>query len=522
MVVQRYNFLMENCQPTGAERRLYTAAQVRELDRSAIEGHGIAGRDLMERAGTATFNAIRKQFPDCRRWLIVCGSGNNGGDGYIIARLAREEGLDCRVAALKAPESLHGDAASAAQGWLESGGTVESGPPRSVDGSDLLVDALLGTGLDRAAEGDYADAIASLNSCGSITVAVDIPSGLNSDTGCALGGLAVRADMTVTFIGRKRGLFTADGPDYAGLLVYHSLDVPESVFDQNFISGELIPEQMIGECLPRRSRNSHKGDYGWLLGVGGDIGMGGALRLCGQAALRSGGGKVTLLTHPLHAAMLDVGCPELMVRGVAKAHEVNTFLGGVDVVALGTGLGQSKWSRTILNACKGFKGPLVMDADALNLLAAESAFDSIQEDNKEFIITPHPAEAGRLLGTNSKDVQGDRVAAACELAKIGGCVVVLKGCGTVVAEPGGHYAICALGNPGMASGGTGDVLTGVIGAMLAQGLSGWTAARVGVVAHAAAADVAATKLGERGLIASDIIDCLPLVLNPQRQACPDS
>lgn len=505
---------MNQSQAMAPNGRLYTAAQVRELDRCAIDDHGIPGQDLMERAGKAAFDAICRAFPRCRRWLVVCGAGNNGGDGYVIARLAAEAGIDCTLHALKAAGDLKGDAAIAAQRWLETGGVNRPGAPRNLAERDLVVDALLGTGLDRPPAGQYADAVASINSAGLPVVAIDIPSGLNSDTGRAMGGLAVRAELTVSFIGLKRGLFTADGPDFAGAVEFADLGVPSDVYRSVRDSGVLVREEKIVKYLQPRRRNSHKGDFGWLLGIGGDRGMNGALRLAGESALRAGAGKVTLLTHSDHAAFLNLGCSELMVRGVESGEEIRELLRSADVAVVGTGLGQSKWSRSLLEACKGFDKPLVLDADALNLIAADRSMGDYQDPGRPTVITPHPAEAGRLLGSGSGEVQADRVAAAQELARICGAVAVLKGCGTVVADRDGRYAICPLGNPGMASAGTGDVLAGVIAAMLAQGLEAWPAAVVGVVAHAAAGDRAATDIGERGLIASDIISRLPRVLNP--------
>lgn len=523
--VQRYNFPMtdmsDKSQPTAANQRLYTASQVRELDRCAIEDHGIAGLELMERAGQSVFEAIRNQYPDRQRWLVVCGGGNNGGDGYVVARLALEQGISCKLYALKPPDALRGDAALAAQRWIHAGGQAEPESPACLERIDLVVDALLGTGLDRPPEGDYAEVIKRINLSDAVTVAVDVPSGLNSDTGRIMG-LAVKAEMTVTFIGRKRGLYTADGPDCSGLLKFDRLGVPDSVYQRNFTSGELIHEFLISRYLKKRHKNSHKGHFGWILGIGGDAGMSGALRLCGEATLRSGGGKVTLVTHPEHASTLNIGCPELMVRDAEAGSVVRALLKQADVVVLGTGLGQSSWSVEMLNACRDHVGPMVVDADALNLIAKESALERISEHGSQVIMTPHPAEAGRLLGVDSRVVQNDRISAAKELARQGGCVAVLKGCGTVISDPAGRYAICPLGNPGMASGGTGDVLAGVIGAMLAQGLDAWAAARVGVTAHAAAADVAAAEIGERGMIASDITRFLPSVLNPGQKTRSDS
>ncbi len=491
--------------------QLYTAEQVRHLDKCAILDHGIPGMDLMERAGRSVFEAAREAFPGAGGMSVFCGGGNNGGDGYIIARLAREAGLEVNVCALKDPEGLNGDAATAARRWLKAGGVVQSWPLESLDDCDLVVDALLGTGLDREPAGAYGEAVDLINRSGKPVVAVDIPSGLNADNGLAMGR-AVKADITVTFIGCKRGLFTADGPDHAGIIHFDDLETPQSVRDSQPDSGILIQETFLLESLPRRHRNTHKGSFGWMLGVGGNHGMSGAIRLAGEAALRSGAGKVTLATRADHAGLVNMTCPELMVRGVEDAAQLRVLRDQANVVVTGTGLGQTEWAQNMLSACLESTVPVVIDADGLNLLA-RILKASDDPPRGEWVMTPHPAEAGRLLGCRPGDVQADRVGSALRLAQQCDAVVVLKGCGTVIAEAGGRYAICPFGNPGMASAGTGDVLAGVIGAMVAQGLDLWQAALSGVLAHALAGDLAAEQIGERGLLASDITDRLPAVLN---------
>ncbi len=500
--------MTDNTQP------LYTAAQVQRLDKCAIKDHGIPGINLMELAGSRVFEQAALKFPESRNWLIFCGGGNNGGDGYIVARLASEAGLNVVVCALKSMDSLSGDAAEAALRWREAGGETRSWPVPDIDRYDLLVDALLGTGLDRAPVGHYGDAIELINRTIAGVVAVDIPSGLNADTGQVMGK-AVEADLTVTFIGRKRGMYTAHGPDFAGSIKFSDLQTPDSVRDSVTDSGILIRENIIRENLPPRRRNSHKGSFGWVLGVGSNTGMSGALRLCGEAALRSGAGKVTLATHPAHADLLNLTCPELMVRGIERQEQLHNLLQQVDVVATGTGLGQDSWAEELFRVCLKTKARVVLDADGLNILAdlfTEMADGDIPLGN--WILTPHPAEAGRLLGIQASEVQHDRVTRAQQLAQRYNAVVVLKGCGTVIADYNGRYAICPLGNPGMASAGSGDVLTGVIAALVAQGLSLWDAATTGVVAHARAGDIAASQVGERGMLASDITQQLPTVLNP--------
>ena len=469
----------------------------------------------MERAGRSTFDAARAMFPGAHKLQVYCGSGNNGGDGYIVARLAREAGLEAAVCALRKPDGLKGDAATAARLWQESGGEVQLWPRDSLDESDLVFDALLGTGLDRKPAGDYGAAVDRINRSGKPVIAVDIPSGLNADTGVAMGR-SVKADLTVTFIGRKRGLFTADGPDYAGEVIFSDLDTPQSVRESEPNSGILIQELFLQKVLPARRRNSHKGSYGWVLGVGGNTGMSGAIRLAGEAALRTGAGKVTLATRSEHAGLVNQSCPELMVQGVEKGSELAGLIEAADVVVAGTGLGESAWAEKMARTCLGSPAPVVMDADGLNLLARMGP-ESTRLLAGQWIITPHPAEAARLLACPSGQVQADRVGAALELAERFQAVTVLKGCGTVVTAPDGRYAICPFGNPGMATAGSGDVLAGVIGAMVAQGVKDlWAAAIAGVLAHALAGDLVAAEQGERGMLASDITRRLPRILNPSQ------
>lgn len=495
--------------------RLYTARQVQLLDQSAIEAHGIPGIELMERAGQSVFTAARDCFPQSTNWLVFCGAGNNGGDGYVLARLAQQAGIKVTICALKPANALQGDAATAAQSWLAAGGKVHPWPPTAEWQPDLIFDALLGTGLDRKPEGDFASAISWMNQHPAAVIALDIPSGLNADSGAPMGE-AVRAALTVTFIGNKRGLYTADGPDHCGQVQYSALQTPASVQESIKDSGILIRQNIIEYLLPRRLRNSHKGSFGWVLGIGGNSHMSGAVRLCGEAALRSGAGKVTLATIPEHAAMVNLTCPELMVRGVKKGKELSSLLDQVNACVVGTGLGQTSWSEDLFHTCLQSKAPMVLDADGLNILARHHSVGVRQSrpPRGNWILTPHPAEAGRLLDCTAREIQQDRVAAAQRIAEAYDAIVVLKGCGTVISRSDGFYAICPLGNPGMATAGTGDVLAGVIGAMLAQGLSAWESAMLGVVAHAFAGDLAAAQIGERGMIASDIISRLPTVLNP--------
>lgn len=479
---------------TRLPRELYRAADVRRLDALAIKDHGIAGLTLMKRAGGAVFSTLMSRWPEARRVLVCCGAGNNGGDGYVVATLARQRGLTVTVLAATNPARLRGDAAFAWEGARATGVLTGAWEGRWADRPDVIVDALLGTGLDRAVEGVYGEVIDAMNGAGVPRLAVDIPSGLHADSGQVLGR-AVKADLTVSFIGLKQGLFTGDGPQYGGTVAYADLGVPQAV------RGAVAPAALrLGpvkgrSLLPRRGRNAHKGHFGHVLVVGGNSGMAGAARLAGVAALRTGAGLVSVATVPGAPAPPE---PELMVHGVADARELEPLLKRATVVALGPGLGTDSWGRDMLGACLQGERPLVVDADALNLLAFADA------SREDWILTPHPGEAARLLDTSAAAVQADRFAAVEELRRRYGGTMVLKGSGTLVAGPDGPPGVCDAGNPGMASGGMGDLLTGVIAGLMAQGLAAPDAARAGVWIHGAAGDRQA-RWGERGMVATDLL-----------------
>ena len=436
----------------------------------------------------------------------MCGPGNNGGDGYVVARLADKAGVRVTVCSLTDPEQLKGDAALAYADWQEAGGELTQWPLADDAAFDLALDALLGTGIDREVGGKFRQAIVYLNQLSCPKIAIDIPSGLNADTGAVMG-CAVRSHNTVTFVGRKRGMYTADGPDCCGHITFDDLAIPpQAALKYSSDAGSLLSPGFLSGTLIPRLRNSHKGSFGHVLAVGGIAGMSGAIRLCGEAALRSGAGRVTLATDPAHAALVNLSRPELMVKAIAGDGELQSLLSGDHVLAVGPGLGATAWSESLLKTCLGAQAALVVDADGLNLLAEHSQENAVSRENR--VLTPHPAEAARLLNCKVSEIQQDRILAAISIAKRFTACVVLKGCGTIVADPSGDYAICPRGNPGMATAGSGDVLTGIIAALLGQGLSCFDAAKAGVLAHALAGDLAAEKLGEMALIAGDIIDNL--------------
>ncbi len=485
---------------------LYTAAQVRELDRIAIQERGIAGYELMSRAGRALADCVARHWPQSGRVCIVCGAGNNGGDGYVLGRLLREAGIEVTLLALADADTLSGDAARAAGDYRAAGGMVAAYRGELPRDAELLVDALLGTGLDRPVEGRYREAIEALNRHPAPLLAVDVPSGLHADTGAILG-VAAQAACTLTFIGRKRGLYTGAGGQCAGSVEFADLAVPPDIYQTQLVDVELIDEPPLERLLAPRRRDAHKGDFGHVLVVGGNVGMCGAARLAAEAAARCGAGLVSVATRDLHAPVLNAGCPELMVHAVERAAELAPLLVRATVVVIGPGLGHSAWSQQLLGRVLESDLPLVVDADALNLLAQ----DPLRRDN--WILTPHPGEAARLLAQSSTEIQRDRFAALERLVADYGGSVVLKGAGSLIGDAAAGVRLCARGNPGMASGGMGDVLSGVLGALLAQGLPPLEAATAGVWLHAVAADCAARQ-GERGLLAGDLIPWLRELVNP--------
>ena len=479
-------------------------AQVREIERLAIEEAGLPGAELMERAGTGSFRALVRHWPGVRRVAVVCGAGNNGGDGFVVARLAREAGFAVRALVVGDPGRLGGDASSMLGAMRDAGVDLEPFAAPALDGASVVVDALFGTGLTRPVAGAPAAAIETMNTAEAPVLAVDVPSGIDADTG-SVRGVAVRASLTVTFIAPKRGLFTGAGPDHCGRLEHDALGVPAALADR-VPSGALrldydrLPDHPL---LGPRPRDAHKGDHGHVLVVGGDRGFAGAVRLAAEAAARVGAGLVSVATREVHAAAVSAMRPEVMSRGVEDEAAFETLAGRATVVAVGPGLGRGEWGeRMFANALGCRSGLLVVDADALNHLAGAGRSAPRRDD---WVLTPHPGEAARLLGVSTGEVQADRFVAAAAIRERFGGVCVLKGAGTVVdAGPPRPVGVCVNGNPGMGTGGTGDVLTGVIAGLAAQGAGPADAAELGVCVHGKAGDLAA-RAGERGLLAGDLV-----------------
>ena len=472
---------------------LYSAAQVRALDARLIAA-GTPGFTLMNRAAHALWRLLRQRWPDTGALTVMAGGGNNAGDGYLVAELAQRAGWRVQVHALGEPAALRDDAARAYAAARDAGVAV-----RLWDGQGafegVLLDALLGTGLRDAVRTPYAEAIAQVNASGLPVLAVDIPSGLCADTGCVLGS-AVRADVTLTLIGLKLGLLTGAGPDHVGNLLFDALQADPIEVAQQPCSARRLTRLNV-QPLPARARSTHKGQLGHVLVVGGDHGMGGAALLAAQSALRSGAGMVSLATREAHQAAAQARLPEVMAAGIASGNQLLALGARASVWLVGPGLGQQAWSRSLLSVAAASQAAQVWDADALNLLAL-----GVVQIPAGSVVTPPRAEAARLLSIDTAAVQADRPAAARALAARYQVVCVLKGVGSLVAEPEGALWLCDHGDPVMAGAGLGDVLAGLIGALRAQGLSALDAARLGVWLHARAGEFLSAQ--GIGLAASDL------------------
>ncbi|WP_122429462.1 NAD(P)H-hydrate dehydratase [Pseudomonas viridiflava] len=477
---------------------LYSAAQVRDLDARLIAA-GTPGFELMQRAAHATWRAIRRRWPEASELTVLAGHGNNAGDGYLVASLAHKTGWQVRVLAVGDPAALKGDAALACA--AASGVNIQPWANQPMAG--IVVDALLGTGLQGDVRDPYRSAIEAINASGLPVAAVDIPSGLCADTGHCLG-VAVRADLTVTFIGLKMGMLTGDAPDLIGQLIFDDLQADKAIVAQAPLTAKRLDKTSLPFLAPR-PRTAHKGMYGRVLIIGGDHGFGGAALLSAESALRSGAGMVTLATRTEHVPAALTRMPEIMSAGIHSANQLMTLIEAASVLVVGPGLGQDSWGRSLLSAAANADRPQVWDADALNQLATGQVVLP-----KNSVITPHPGEAARLLGISTQEVQNDRAAAAHALARKFNAVCVLKGSGSLIADVDGRLALCDRGHPAMASAGLGDVLAGLTGALVAQHMSAFDAACLAVWLHASAGQ----KIGAsgRGMAASDIIPAIRQLL----------
>lgn len=490
--------------PESIPHSIWHADDLRHAEKEAADSLGITLYELMQRAGEAAFNVARTAHPESSHWLILCGHGNNGGDGYVVARLAVAAGIHVTLLALESDKPLPEEASAAREAWLNAGGVIHATDIVWPEEIDVIIDGLLGTGLRSAPRDPVATLIARANAHSAPVVALDIPSGLMAQTGTTPGAV-IQAAHTVAFIALKPGLLTGKARDVTGTLHHNALGLESWLAGQETHVSR-VDASLLAQWLPPRRPTSHKGDHGRLVIIGGDHGTAGAIRMTGEAALRCGAGLVRVLTRIENSAPIITARPELMVHELTP-QSLEESLEWADVVVIGPGLGQEAWGKQALQKVENFRKPMLWDADALNLLA-------INPDKRHNrILTPHPGEAARLLNCSVAEIESDRLLSARRLVKRYGGVAVLKGAGTVVASDEA-LGIVDAGNAGMASGGMGDVLSGIIGALLGQKLPLYDAACAGCVAHGVAADKLAARYGTRGMLATDLFCTLRRVVNP--------
>ncbi len=519
--------------------KIVTGEKMGQIDREAMEGFGIPGMVLMENAGLQVVNLLQELLPPGERGavVVVCGKGNNGGDGFVIARHLSRLGYRVKVLAVDRPETYKGDAAQNYRILLDSGTGVMLTEDRGLRGlgerldeGDVIVDALLGTGTRRRVSEQYQTIIDDINRSRARVVAVDIPSGISADTGEVMG-TAVRADYTVTFALPKRGLLLFPGAEHAGRVAVADIGIPEELLTSTAIRENLVDAEYVAERLPPRKPDGHKGTYGRVLIVAGSPGMTGAAALTGEAALRGGAGLVYAGTTEELRPVLEAKLKEVISLGFpgdkkgdfkeGAAREVLEKARTCQAVAFGPGLNPSAPTLELLKELlRSLDIPLVVDAGSLAALALEPG--ALRHKKAPVVLTPHPGEMARLLGTTVSAVQEERWELAARQAAEWGTVVLLKGAHTVIAAPGGEVYVSPSGNPALSTAGTGDLLTGLVAALAAQGLSPLQAAACGAFLHGLSADLLVRERGARGWKAGDVLDFIPAALNslaapPQRR-----
>lgn len=464
----------------------------------------------MAQAGLAGWQCLLQQWPEALSLCVLAGAGNNGGDGYVLAGHALRSGRQVQVVTLPGRPPATALAAQAAAEFAAAGGRVAEFDGQ-LPAADVYVDALFGLGLDRAPAGVAQALIEALNAARRPVLALDVPSGVDADSGC-VRGVAVKADVTLQFIACHRGLYTGDALEQVGQRRMAPLDLPDQAWDGLHGSAQRWTAECLSALLPPRRANTHKGESGHVLCIGGNHGSGGAVALAAEAALRAGAGLLSIGTRRDHVGPMLARLPEAMTHALEDGDALPALLAKAKVVAIGPGLGQDEWARALFARVLASARPLVVDADALNLLAQDP------HALPGAILTPHPGEAARLLGCGTADIQADRFASAQALAERFHAVVVLKGAGSIVAAAGQQPRLIGAGNPGMAVGGMGDLLTGIIASLLAQGLKAFDAAAAGALLHALAGDMAAAAGGARGLLPTDLLAPLRRLANPDLSA----
>lgn len=476
---------------------LYRESQIRQVEKLSCHQLNLSDSTLMQRAAQAALAAIKKRFPHINCFAVFCGGGNNGGDGYMLAYLANLAGYRVIIYHDNVIDDLPDAAKDAALKAISNHINAHSLEDTIDSDVELIVDALLGIGLKGVVRNPLKSVIEYINDQHLPVLSIDVPSGLQANTGTILGA-AIRAEVTITYIGLKSGLYTCDGPDCTGEIILDGLELSD-LLNGLTPSGHLLEKNQFKQLVQPRKKNTHKGSFGHVLVIGGGLGMPGAAVLAAMAAMRVGAGSVAVAMHPDYANQPLANLPEAMIYGIESGDDLMPLLEQVDVCILGPGLGEDDWSKTIFAATIASQQPLVIDASALNLLAHAKQHD------ENWILTPHPGEAAKLLNLSTQDIQSDRFEAVNNIQRQYGGTVVLKGIGTIVDVGATSCYLCPAGNPGMATAGMGDVLSGIIAGLVAQGLSLHQAALLGVWLHAKSGDDAVAKLGQKGLLASDLM-----------------
>ena len=495
--------------------RLYSAEQSRAIDRLAIE-HGADGYQLMQEAANAAFALIRSQWPDTLHLHIICGTGNNGGDGLVLARLAQQNGYDVSTYIIGDSQKFKNEALDAYLDFKAAGLLSSNLPAKPIRGDKILIiDALLGTGVRHNVRESHRLAIEWINRCDTEKFAIDVPSGLCSNTGQVLGA-AVQANKTLSFIARKIGLYQSSAKALCGELYFDSLNIPPALYHRVGASHELLSLAFLRSNLKQRAVDAHKGNFGHVLIIGGNYGYAGAVLMAGEACARMGAGLTSILTRPEHIAAIVSRQPEIMAHGIGidNAHEAQHLIASASHIIIGPGLGQDEWARDHLYQVVKTNKPIIFDADALNLIADDAEyFQQLQKsESNDWIFTPHPGEAARLLQTDNQAIQADRSKSLMVLHQHYKVTCLLKGASSLICHDA-EISLCHAGNPYMATGGMGDVLSGFIGGMMAQGLSSADALKLAVSLHAEAADKLVAEQGGQGLLATDLIANARYLLN---------
>ncbi len=483
--------------------QLYSNDKTQEIDQLAATALGVDSFALMQQAGAAIFKHLQK----IKNLLIITGPGNNGGDGFVVAELARQNGQRVKVLALRPVDELSGDARLAADQFKGEVVVKPDFNTITTEGFDGVVDAIFGTGLSQSVRGHYVEAIDWINQQDVPVCAIDIPSGLNGTTG-KIEGAAVKATQTIAILARNTGLFTMDGKDCCGDIAFEDLGVEPEHLSSVPATAQLLSDDALMQIPNMRRNNSHKGLFGHVLTIGGQAGMLGAVLLAGKAVLKAGAGSTTIVTDPKHADLLPLHAPELMTHAFdgTVCWDGLSELPGIkpcQVMLLGMGLGQSQWSKQLFKAAIKAQVPLVVDADGLSLLARAAAVPEHLA-----VITPHPKEAAIMLQSSTAEIQDDRWAAVKSLANKFGCVAVLKGSGTLISN-GVETWCCPYGNANLATAGSGDVLAGLVAGLMVQGFSAEKAAWLAVLWHAVAGEQSPHGMT---LTASDLLAELHLVV----------